>query len=129
VNPDKWNDIFLKYDYIGAPFPTPTITDNISYRDPFGNLCRVGNGGFSLRSKKLLELPTKLNLEWKPYFGYYNEDGFFAVHNKHIFEEHQCIYAPINIAAEFSIEYKIPENYDVTPFGFHGKHNTYYNLI
>lgn len=129
VNPDKWDDTYLKYDYIGAPFPIPPITDNISYRDPFGNLCRVGNGGFSLRSKKLLELPTKLNLEWKPYFGYYNEDGFFAVHNKHIFEKNGCVYAPINVAAEFSIEYKIPENYNIIPFGFHGKHNKYYTLI
>ncbi len=81
------------------------------------------------KTKKILSLPTKLNLEWKSYFGYYNEDGFFAVHNKHIFENNGCIYAPINIAAEFSIEYKIPENYDITPFGFHGKHNMYYNLI
>lgn len=129
VNPDKWNDIFLNYDYIGAPFPKPPINDKVSYRDPFGNLCRVGNGGFSLRSKKLLELPTKLNLEWKSYFGYYNEDGFFAVHNKHIFEERGCVYAPINVAAEFSIEYKIPENYNVTPFGFHGKHNKYHSFI
>ena len=129
INNDKWQDVFLNYDYIGAPFPIPPITDNISYRDPFGNLCRVGNGGFSLRSKKLLELPTKLNLEWKPYFGYYNEDGFFAVHNKHIFEENGCVYAPINVAAEFSLEYKTPENYDVTPFGFHGKHNKYYSFI
>jgi len=129
INPNKWQDYFLKYDYIGAPFPIPPAHDKTSYRDPFGNLCRVGNGGFSLRSKKLLELPTKLNLEWKSYFGYYNEDGFFVVHNKHIFENHGCVYAPINVAAEFSIEHKIPENYDVTPFGFHGKHNTYYNLI
>lgn len=129
VNPDKWQDEFLKYDYIGAPFPVPPINDNISYRDPFGNLCRVGNGGFSLRSKKLLELPTKLNLEWKSYFGYYNEDGFFAVHNKHIFENHGCIYPPINVAAEFSIEYNLPENTNIIPFGFHGKHNKHFYLI
>ena len=51
INNDKWQDVFLNYDYIGAPFPIPPITDNISYRDPFGNLCRVGNGGFSLSSK------------------------------------------------------------------------------
>jgi hypothetical protein len=129
INPERWNSEFLKYDYIGAPFPIPQSNDKISYRDPFGNLVRVGNGGFSLRSKKLLSLPTGLNLDWKAYFGYYNEDGFFAVHNKHIFENYGCVYAPINVAAKFSIEHKIPENYDVIPFGFHGKHNTYYNLI
>jgi hypothetical protein len=129
VNSDKWQDIFLEYDYIGAPFRIPPINDKVSYRDPFGNLCRVGNGGFSLRSKKILELPSKLNLEWKSYFGYYNEDGFFAVHNKHILENHGCVYAPIDIAANFSIEYNVPEHDGVTTFGFHGKHNKYYNLI
>jgi hypothetical protein len=129
VNPNKWNNDFLKYDYIGAPFPIPKSDDNISYRDPFGNLCRVGNGGFSLRSKKLLELPTKLKLEWKSYFGYYNEDGFFAVHNKHIFENNGCKFSPVNVAARFSIENETPETIGVTSFGFHGKSNPNNNLI
>jgi hypothetical protein len=129
INPEKWDDVFLNYDYIGALFPIPQPSDNISYRDPFGGLQRVGNGGFSLRSKKLLELPTKLNLEWKPYFGYYNEDGFFAVHNKYLLEENGCIFAPVDVAAHFSIEYETPETIGVKPFGFHGKHNKYYNYI
>jgi hypothetical protein len=129
VNPDKWNYKFLDYDYLGAPFPIPNNTDKISYRDPFGNLQRVGNGGFSLRSKKILELPTKLNLEWKPYFGYYNEDGFFAVHNKHIFEENGCKFPSPDIAANFSIEYQTPETIGIKSFGFHGKHNNYYKII
>jgi len=123
INPDKWDDKFLEYDYIGAPFPIPPSHDNISYRDPFGNLIRVGNGGFSLRSKKILSLPTKLNLEWKPYFGYYNEDGFFAVHNKHIFEDNGCKFSPVDLAARFSIEKETPETVGVTSFGFHGKSN------
>jgi hypothetical protein len=129
INPDKWDDKFLEYDYIGAPFPIPPSHDNISYRDPFGNLIRVGNGGFSLRSKKILSLPTKLNLEWKPYFGYYNEDGFFAVHNKHIFEDNGCKFSPVDLAARFSIEKETPETVGVTSFGFHGKSNPNNNLI
>lgn len=129
INPNKWNDKFLNFDYIGAPFPIPNPSDNISYRDPFGNLVRVGNGGFSLRSKKLLELPTKLDLEWKPYFGYYNEDGFFAVHNKHLFEENGCKFAPVEIAAEFSHEKQTNETVGIIPFGFHGKQNKNYHLI
>lgn len=129
VNPHEWTSEFLNYDFIGAPFPIPQSDDTISYRDPFGNLQRVGNGGFSLRSKKILELPTKLNLEWKPYFGYYNEDGFFSVHNRHIFQDNGCIYAPIDIAKKFSIEHNIPENQNIIPFGFHGKHNKHYYLI
>lgn len=43
LNPDAWTDEFLEYDYIGAPW---WYTDD----------CNVGNGGFSLRSKKLLEI-------------------------------------------------------------------------
>jgi len=129
INPDKWDDKFLEYDYIGAPFPIPPSHDNISYRDPFGNLIRVGNGGFSLRSKKLLQLPTTLNLEWKAYFGYYNEDGFFAVHNKHVFENNGCKYSPVDLAARFSIEKDTPETIGVTSFGFHGKSNPNNNLI
>jgi hypothetical protein len=129
INSDKWSDEFLKYDYIGAPFPIPPPNDNISYRDPFGNLQRVGNGGFSFRSKKILELPTTLELEWKSYFGYWNEDGFFAVHNKHILEENGCIFAPIDIASDFSIEHDTNETLGKTSFGFHGKHNKHYNKI
>ena len=129
INPDKWTDEFLQYDYIGAPFPIPAEGDNISYRDPFGNLMRVGNGGFSLRSKKILSLATTLDLEWKSYFGYYNEDGFFTCHNKHLYEENGCVYAPVEVAAKFSHERQTAETIGITPFGFHGKDNKNINLI
>jgi hypothetical protein len=119
TGPYQWRDEFLEYDYIGAPWPLPT--DTFSYRDPFGNLIRVGNGGFSLRSKKLLSLPTKLNLEWKSYFGFFNEDGFFTCHNRHLFEKEGCVFAPIEVAKYFSHESPIPETYGITPFGFHKK--------
>lgn len=129
INPNEWDNNFLNYDYIGAPFPIPNINDNISYRDPFGKLIRVGNGGFSLRSKKLLKLASDLNLEWKSYFGYYNEDGFYSVHNRHFYEQNGCNFAPIEIAAKFSVEYPTIENENIQTFGFHGKNNINYNLI
>ena len=47
VNPEKWDSNFLKYDYIGAPWPLPK--DNFSFRDYYGNIIRVGNS-VSLRS-------------------------------------------------------------------------------
>lgn len=119
TGPYQWRDEFFEYDYIGAPWPLPT--DTFSYRDPFGNLIRVGNGGFSLRSKKLLSLPTELNLEWKSYFGFFNEDGFFTCHNRHLFEKEGCVFAPIEVAKYFSHESPIPENNGITPFGFHKK--------
>jgi hypothetical protein len=129
VNPYKWSDEFLKYDYIGAPFPLPNPNDTISYRDPFGNLMRVGNGGFSLRSKRILELSTELDLEWKEYFGYWHEDGFFSCHNKHRYEENGCEYAPIEVASKFSHEKQIKETVGIIPFGFHGKLHEYNKLI
>jgi hypothetical protein len=127
VNPEKWDDDFMKYDYLGAPWPLPT--DNFSYRDSFGNIVRVGNGGFSLRSKKLLKLSTDLELEWKSYFGFYNEDGFFTCHNRHIFENNGCVFPSIEVAAKFSHEIQLKETLGIKPFGFHGKNNIYYNFI
>lgn len=126
VNYDQWKEEFLEYDYIGAPWHLPT--DNFSFRDPKGNIQRVGNGGFSLRSKKLLGLAKKLNLEWKPYFGFYNEDGFYCCHNKHIYENHECKYASIEIASQFSQEAYLPETEGIIPFGFHGRNSIYYQL-
>ena len=119
TDPHQWKNEFLDYDYIGAPWPLPT--DDFSYRDPFGNLIRVGNGGFSLRSKKLLSLPTELGLEWRSYFGYFNEDGFFTCHNRHLFEKEGCVFAPLEVAKYFSHERQIPETEGIVPFGFHRK--------
>jgi len=42
INPHLWDNNWLQYDYIGAPW---------CYNDGFD----VGNGGFSLRSKKLMK--------------------------------------------------------------------------
>jgi len=127
VNANEWKPEFLNYDYIGAPWPLPY--DDFSYRDAFNNLIRVGNGGFSLRSKKILSLADKLKLEWKSYFGYYNEDGFFTCHNRHIYEQNGCVFAPLDVAKYFSHEIQIPETEGIIPFGFHGKGNSYNSLI
>ena len=123
--PDKWDDEWLKYDYIGAPWPL--VKD--SYIDPFGNHHQVGNGGFSLRSKKLLEVPTKVEVPWEtnnsdfywmpPGVVNYHEDGNICVHNRHIFVEQGCEFAPVDVAARFSQENRIPECEGITPFGFH----------
>ena len=53
INPDKWTDEFFEYDYIGAPWEKVPH----SYLDPWGKGHRVGNGVFSFRSKKLLDVP------------------------------------------------------------------------
>jgi hypothetical protein len=127
INSEMWNYDFLNYDYIGAPWPLPH--DDFSYRDVYGNLIRVGNGGFSLRSKKILSLASELNLEWKSYFGNFNEDGFFTCHNRHLYEQNGCTFAPLEVAKYFSHEIKIPEIENIVPFGFHGKNSPYNNLL
>lgn len=116
VNPAAWKDEFLDYDYVGAPWPLPT--DNYSYRTPTGELVRVGNS-VSIRSKKLLELPSKLGLDWKPYYGNTNEDGFLCVHNRDRLMEAGCNFAPLEVAKYFSREHDIPENQGIDTFAFH----------
>ena len=126
INPNKWNDEFFNWDYIGAPWP---ISAN-AYIDPFGNHIRVGNGGFSFRSKKLLEVPSIVKIPFEVNIGdfykhmnagCYSEDGNISVHNRHIFEKYGCKFAPIDVAVYFSIESNIIENKEVDTFGFHGR--------
>lgn len=117
VEPDAWRNEFLAYDFIGAPFPLPT--DNFSYRDVNGVIQRVGNS-VSIRSKKLLDLPKKIEMEWKSFHGFYNEDGYISVNMRHVFETHGCAFAPLEVAKYFSGEHKTPENRDVKKtFCFH----------
>ncbi len=116
VSPESWRKEFLDYDYVGAPWPLPV--DDYSYRTPEGELIRVGNS-VSLRSKKLLELPRALNLEWRSYFGNTNEDGFLCCHNRKILQENGIKFAPLDVAKYFSKEHEIPENVGIQPFAFH----------
>jgi|APGre2960657373_1045057.scaffolds.fasta_scaffold122344_1 hypothetical protein len=125
INPEAWTDEFLNYDYLGAPWPW---REN-SFVTPFGEHIRSGNGGFSLRSKRLLEVPNKVNIPFKvaeqadfyKMFGATNtnEDGNICVHNRHIFMEQGCKFPPVELAAKFSYESPVPENQGIIPFGFH----------
>jgi hypothetical protein len=114
INPRLWQDSWLDYDYIGAPFPLPK--DDFSYRDAHGKIQRVGNS-VSLRSKRLLDLG--LTLEWQPFHGFYNEDGFISVNNRHIYEENGMKFAPLEVAIHFSKEHEIEENRNIKTFAFH----------
>ncbi len=123
--PEKWDNSWLEYDYIGASWAY--VED--AYIDPFGNHHRVGNGGFSLRSRKFLEVPTKVEVPWETNNSNfywmpegvvnYHEDGNVCVHNRHIFIEQECKYAPVEVAVRFSQETRVPECDGIIPFGFH----------
>lgn len=116
VNPKSWRDDFLDYDYIGAPWPLPN--DEYSFRDINQEIIRVGNS-VSLRSKKLLDIPVKKNLEWKPFHGYTNEDGFICVNYRHEYLNEGCKFADINIAKYFSHETPMEIFENIEPFCFH----------
>lgn len=126
INPLAWTDEFFDYDYVGAPWPWREQ----GFVTPFGEHIAVGNGGFSLRSKKLTEVPTKVDVPfdvvamndfYKMFGGVnWNEDGNICVHNRHIFEEQGCKFAPVELARFFSHESTLDINRGLVPFGYHG---------
>lgn len=120
-NEKKWNPKFLNYDYIGAPF-IPRSNDKKYCRDAANAFYSVGNGGFSLRSKKLLEAPSKYQLKDNRSYTNFNEDGFFSIYHRSFLESKGFIWAPFELAEEFAIESPITfKNILDLPFGFHGK--------
>lgn len=117
VNPSMWNPAWLSYDFIGSPFPMPT--DDFSYRDEFGKIQRVGNS-VSIRSKKLLGLPSQLALPWRDFQGgFAHEDGFLCVQHRTLLERRGIRFAPFEVALHFGREKTFRENKSIKPFVFH----------
>lgn len=108
INPHLWNPDFLKYDYIGAPWPGPS--SEIEYG-------RVGNGGFCIRSRRLLRATKEL--QYQPG----HDDWIIGVTHNQELREMNIHTAPVTLAMTFSLELPIQEceyNLDNT-FGFHSK--------
>lgn len=113
LRPHQWVDRFLDYDYIGAPWPR-----DVHFTDDGMNV-RVGNGGFSLRSKKLLGALNKLALPFTDNgTGFYNEDGVICVYYRKELEKYGIKFAPVEVASRFSRE-KDCDDSESKPFGFH----------
>ena len=120
INPDCWSDEFLKYDYIGAPWP------NVKYY-----VNRVGNGGFALRSRKFLEVSAEL--EYHPMHPEYKcapEDWFLCVKNYGYMIQRGIKFPDPYVAARFSVEHPLNERLffrdifsSYNTFGFHGEFN------
>ena len=105
---ERWQDRFLDCDYIGPPW---------YYKH---RAAAVGNGGFSLRSRRLIDA-----LAQQPYDSSEPEDRVICVHWRERLErEHGIRIAPVELAAEFGIEYG-PWR---PAFGFHGLHNFAYEM-
>lgn len=106
-NPTLWTDEFLKYDYIGAPWPWQPEGKN------------VGNGGFSLRSKRLLDIcandPQIALTPSEPIA----EDNVIGQHNRAYLETQGIRFPSTALAGQFS--YELGDMRD--SFGFHGLWN------
>jgi hypothetical protein len=102
LHPELWTNDFLQYDYIGAVWPHHPNTP-------------VGNGGFSLRSVKLLEV-----LEGPRVSKRHPEDFCICIDNKAMLESDFGIrFAPTKVAEQFAVE-----RTEWHPaFGFHGFFN------
>lgn len=103
--PEAWEPAFLACDYVGAPWPQ------------FADGHDVGNGGFSLRSRRLM-LACR-----EPGF---RDDGsaedlVIARVNRAMLEErHGILFAPRALASRFSHE---RDGHGLRTFGFHGVFN------
>ena len=125
VNANAWTDNFFDYDYIGATWPWETEER------------RVGNGGFSLRSKKLyralIDLRSRYSLtdllpnpstmlSQDKFVGLsIPEDNLIAkVYRPTLETEYGIRFAPSQLADQFSIETNANSHWIGKSFGFHG---------
>jgi hypothetical protein len=119
LNPGAWDDAFYDCDYIGAPWPEKLMLD------PPGTVIqpknRVGNGGFSFRSQRLLHACA---LSSAPFHGHDTlpEDLLIGHFAYEYLRATGIRFADVSLASRFSGETPSPEGVlrlDQV-FGFHG---------
>jgi hypothetical protein len=118
LNPMSWTDEFLKYDYIGSPWVVKDWSiDDFGFPEALRGSLVVGNGGFCLRSKKMLETSSRLfdrGLIKHPH----PEDIAISVWDRKLFEDEGILFAPPELAKKFALEGgDFPLE---SQFGFHG---------
>jgi Protein of unknown function (DUF5672) len=105
IDPSLWSDAFLQYDYIGAPWGW------------HGDAHEVGNGGFSLRSTRLMRFVD----ERRELFPFGNpEDDVLCRRYRPTLEKNGFCFAPQDVALRFSFE---RTGYMGRHFGYHGVFN------
>lgn len=102
LNGLAWTNDFLNFDYIGAPFNPSGI---------------VGNGGFSLRSKRLLDFMA--SRDWNDC---HPEDSAISVRHRNEIESAGMKIAPVELARRFAIEGRSWDSVE-----WHGTANAYIN--
>lgn len=121
LNPQAWTDDFMNYDYIGAPWLVADWSvDLFDYPKHLLGKYLVGNGGFSLRSKKLLLLTAEMFRDGI-IKRYHPEDVAICVYYKELLEKVGINIAPVELAKKFSFEAVDKNNFKwKDEFGFHG---------
>ena len=121
LNPEAWMDEFLQYDYVGAPWLVDQMfVDMFAFPEKLMGQTVVGNGGFCLRSKKLISLCAKLVKE-NAFKKYHPEDLAICVYDRDLMENYGIKFAPFEIAQKFSFEGEFGERSQWDgEFGFHG---------
>jgi hypothetical protein len=99
----RWEDGFRQFDYIGAPLHYKTGP-------------KVGNGGFSLRSRRLLEMVRDLPIPPDPPA----EDRLICDVWRSTLEQRGIRFADLATARRFSVEI---ERTEAPSFGFHCVYN------
>ena len=105
LNGDVWTDEFLQYDYIGAP-----------WLESDGK--NVGNGGFSLRSKKLCD--ALANDDFKKATDP-EDQAICRLYRDYLAKEYGINFPSDELADVFSFELREPK---CKTFGFHGYFHT-----
>lgn len=114
VNPQLWDEEWLKLDFIGSPWPLPRWKGE--FEDTLGRIQRVGNS-VSLRSKKLVDLAATRKME--NHYGNNNEDGEICIWQRDWLELQGCKFATFEQALKFGKEHELPENKDLKTFIYH----------
>jgi hypothetical protein len=117
VNAGAWDDGWLAFDYIGAPWP-PGHT---------GTPYRVGNSGFCLRSRRLLLATACLPNDSYVWRGQEKpssrDDVITCVMYREQLEGLGLRFAPVEVAARFAFESSTPESPVLADqFGTHELH-------
>lgn len=132
INAKNWSDDFFQYDYIGAPVHcvVTTHSNHIETKPlqsiplkPLDNHQWIPqNGGFSWRSRRILQAPRYYNLfleipaphplnqadhikkiQWRT-VALHHEDVFLSVQYRSLLEKQGIRFAPIDVAYRFSNE-------------------------
>jgi hypothetical protein len=130
LNPDNWRDEWLTYDYVGG-LTHAALTPYGLYKTMYtwwgeSDIRTVQNGGFSLRSKAMLEAPSKYgimrNQQAEPML--MNEDVQVCCFMRPALENVGIQFCPDELSKYFSFEHLGPphEGMDLTKvFGHHAR--------